>query len=72
MLMQAAEEKKQHDLRDSTNERDLRSIIPVQVSGRSQSSTPLDITTAFRASAPEPELGGPRNTRMSVPGSDLR
>ena len=43
------------------------SIIPVHVSGLSQSSTPLDITTAFFDAAPLPSLGGPRKTMMSHP-----
>ena len=43
------------------------SIIPVHVSGLSQSSTPLDITTAFFDAAPLPALAGPRNTMMSQP-----
>eukprot|EP00613_Pedinella_sp_CCMP2098_P008552 CAMPEP_0171679180 /NCGR_PEP_ID=MMETSP0990-20121206/56088_1 /TAXON_ID=483369 /ORGANISM="non described non described, Strain CCMP2098" /LENGTH=87 /DNA_ID=CAMNT_0012265925 /DNA_START=195 /DNA_END=458 /DNA_ORIENTATION=- len=47
----------------------LRSSIPVQVDGRSQSRVPLDITTAFRAWAPlvEGSFGGARQTIMSGP-----
>eukprot|EP01050_Picozoa_sp_SAG11_P014127 SAG11_NODE_1708_length_4407_cov_6.993036_7_plen_63_part_00 len=45
-----------------------RSIMPVWVSGLSQSSTPFVITTALREVAPEPLEAGPRNTILSTPG----
>ena len=47
-----------------------RSIMPVQVAGRSQSSVPLDMTTALRARRrpSTPRSSGPRKHRMSGPG----
>ena len=47
-----------------------RSIIPVHVSGRPQSSAPLDMTTTLRARSAPAGVGpaGSRKTRMSGPG----